>query len=652
MRSLVLRILSRRRQSVTAIFYVLTLLFFTSSTQVSNAWQISFGALRLQTQNPAPAPAPSTTQKKKGLAPLRKDEAPEGSRVTIIYNEPLSDYSAYRRGNQYVVVIPKADAPRVSSGLRGRGFEGVQVEKRGDDAVLSFRIQPGARARVDQQHNRLEVIFSSPGETEAKAATATQPASSTSQGKAVQGTQTSVGSSQTALANHNTTGTAVDQTRDESASVDSSAEPATVALTQPNDAAPAAASLTQTPEVSTAPSHARADKTNTEKASPLASPQTGLAAVRMLLTRHWLPVLIAALLLASAYVAIAARRGIERSNNSQTTDAHAELSEGVEASTIALPVENAAEITSPFEETVPVGATETEMVSETNLIRQAKDEDATSEAAAFAAAGMVAADANEDSESRAGESSLSNVEAQGVLGEEEPEAVAIESAAAQSDHIGVQDAKAAQIILSKEPATVDRGASRNTDVVFSGVSSALASELAAALMDLPPPGSEDAFCKISAAFDHPSQPVRNAAARALFNFSPDHVASFKRIMQESSEERRRKIGGAIASSGMALEAINDLTSRSGEKAYEALLVLSLMAKAGEVKSLVLTIEEHPSTEVRLALVKLLALSGQQEAHTAFRRLATRDSLPIAVRSSIMEAIHEINNPGAFDLSQT
>ena len=180
----------------------------------------------------------------------------------------------------------------------------------------------------------------------------------------------------------------------------------------------------------------------------------------------------------------------------------------------------------------------------------------------------------------------------------------------------------------------------------------MANELAAALMDLPPPGSEDAFCKISAAFDHPSQPVRNAAARALFNFSPDRVASFKRIMQESSQERRRKIGAAIASSGMAMEAINDLTSQSGEKAYEALLVLSLMAKAGEVASLILTIEEHPSTEVRLALVKLLALSGQQEALTAFRRLATRDSLPIAVRSSIMEAIYEINNPGSFDLSRT
>jgi hypothetical protein len=73
-----------------------------------------------------------------------------------------------------------------------------------------------------------------------------------------------------------------------------------------------------------------------------------------------------------------------------------------------------------------------------------------------------------------------------------------------------------------------------------------------------------------------------------------------------------------------------------------------MAKVGEVQSLVTTIEEHPSTEVRLAIVKLLALSGQQEILSTFRYLATRDSLPVVVRSSIMEAIYEINNQKPLD----
>ena len=206
------------------------------------------------------------------------------------------------------------------------------------------------------------------------------------------------------------------------------------------------------------------------------------------------------------------------------------------------------------------------------------------------------------------------------------------------------------MLLSEEPATAEKDVERAPETDLNNLSGATESERAAAVMDLAHLGSEDAFGKIGAAFDDPSQEVRERAARALFNFSADHVASFKRIMQESSVERRRKIGAAIASSGMAMEAIKDLTSQSGTKAYEALLVLSLMAKAGEVESLILAIEEHPSTEVRLALVKLLALSGQQDVLSAFRHLATRDSLPIAVRSSIMEAIYQINNPRPFDLS--
>jgi hypothetical protein len=42
-----------------------------------------------------------------------------------------------------------------------------------------------------------------------------------------------------------------------------------------------------------------------------------------------------------------------------------------------------------------------------------------------------------------------------------------------------------------------------------------------------------------------------------------------------------------------------------------------MAKAGEVQPLVRAIEGHPNNEVRLAVVKLLALSGQKEILPAF-----------------------------------
>ncbi|PYS75499.1 MAG: hypothetical protein DMF66_19530 [Acidobacteria bacterium] len=82
---------------------------------------------------------------------------------------------------------------------------------------------------------------------------------------------------------------------------------------------------------------------------------------------------------------------------------------------------------------------------------------------------------------------------------------------------------------------------------------------------------------------------------------------------------------------------------SREKTYEAFSLLFLMAKAGEVQPLIRAIEGHPNSEVRLAVVKLLALSGQKEILPAFRRLAVRGSLPTEVRSAVMEAIYQISS---------
>lgn len=646
-----LRILSRRHQNVIAIFYALILLFSLSCAH-ANAQKINFAALGLQTQSPQSAPSP--TQKKRGLSQLHNDEAPEGSRVTITYNEPLSDYSAYRKGDQFVVVIPKADAPRIRSGLRGRGFDGVQVEKRGEDTVLSFRIQPGVKARVAQQHNRLEVIFSSTGKAEANTAANPQQAAATSpaQSKAPPGTQAPAGLPQPPLANHNSTNAQGDQTKVVGASTDSSAN-SNVTTAQTEASAPVGTTPTDASTTSSKPS---ADKTGTEKTMPaVAPPPTGFAAARMMMTRHWLPVLIAALLLMSAYAIINARRRTERISSSSSRSipaAHDEAIEETEAETEALSRVNLAATKSFVEEAGHAPITETEMTAETYVLQQqaAVALDAAPEAPA--ASDDDSAAEHKDSESHANESPLVKEEAPGVEVDKAPEIESIEIATSQSNTVGVPGGEAVQMLLSEEPAAVESDSLPASEADLNNLSSASESEGAEALMDLAHLGSEDAFSKIGAAFDNPSQEVRERAARSLFNFSADRVASFKRIMQESSIERRRRIGAAIASSGMAMEAIKDLTSQSGTKAYEALLVLSLMAKAGEVESLILTIEEHPSTEVRLALVKLLALSGQQDVLSAFRHLATRDSLPIAVRSSIMEAIYQINNPRPFDLSET
>jgi HEAT repeat protein len=176
-----------------------------------------------------------------------------------------------------------------------------------------------------------------------------------------------------------------------------------------------------------------------------------------------------------------------------------------------------------------------------------------------------------------------------------------------------------------------------------GLNSSDASERQAALREVVQVGGDDAFRCITRAFDDQIVDVRNAAARALYDLNPDRAATFTRALREGSTERRRKIGQALAASGLAAEAVGNLTGESREKTYDAFSLLFLMAKAGEVQPLMHAIEDYPNVEVRIAVVKLLALSGQPEIVPAFRRLAVRGSLPSEVRSAVMEAIYQISS---------
>lgn len=193
--------------------------------------------------------------------------------------------------------------------------------------------------------------------------------------------------------------------------------------------------------------------------------------------------------------------------------------------------------------------------------------------------------------------------------------------------------------------SIDQAMSAMPNTSLERLGSENVSERCAAVAELPRLGGEDAFTHISTAFDDPAEEVRSAAARALFSFQADRAAAFTRALREAPAERRRRIGSAIASSGLASEAISHLTGESREKTYDAFSLLFLMSKAGEVQPLLRAIEEHSNIEVRLAVVKLLALSGQHEILPAFRRLAVRGSLPPEVRSSVMEAIYQISSQG-------
>jgi hypothetical protein len=96
----------------------------------------------------------------KRVTALQLGDAADGARVTIVSDSALNDYEAFRRGDRFYVKIPVADFAAASPTFRGNGFEDVRVQEVGDSVVVSFKLQPGATARVDQRSNRLDVIFS------------------------------------------------------------------------------------------------------------------------------------------------------------------------------------------------------------------------------------------------------------------------------------------------------------------------------------------------------------------------------------------------------------------------------------------------------------------------------------------------------------
>jgi HEAT repeat protein len=140
--------------------------------------------------------------------------------------------------------------------------------------------------------------------------------------------------------------------------------------------------------------------------------------------------------------------------------------------------------------------------------------------------------------------------------------------------------------------------------------------------------------------DDPSAEVREKAVRDLYEMDPDQAATLVNdALRDGSPEERRRIGSALADSGLLYEAINDLMAENHGHCYSAFSLLFLVAKAGVVEPLISVIEKNPSLELSLAVIRLLASSGEPEVAPTLQRLAANDSLPPELRSAAIEASH-------------
>lgn len=150
------------------------------------------------------------------------------------------------------------------------------------------------------------------------------------------------------------------------------------------------------------------------------------------------------------------------------------------------------------------------------------------------------------------------------------------------------------------------------------------------------------FQQIAELLNDPSAEVREKAVRDLYEMDPDQAASLVNdALRDGSPEERRRIGSALADSGLLYEAIDDLMAENHESCYGAFSLLFLVAKAGVVEPLRMVIEKHPSLDLSLAVIRLLASSGEPEVVSTLRCLASNDSLAPELRSAAAESLCQL-----------
>jgi len=655
---------------------------------VSLYFVVGVNTERTLAQQPNANSAAQNIQTKR-LTPLRTSETPDGSRVRITSDGELNDYSAYRSGDRFIVIVPQAEG--AGSGARGRGFKGAQVERRGTDLVYTFKLQPGATARVNQRFNRLDVQFSAPRAAGGQSLNNAnvRPAATL----ALKPTRRPLPEEAGIIkppANANTPPPDARRAPEANANnVAANRSPTPFAVASSNVAAlPGVAPMpvlapTSTPldpeQLAQAQPTSAATVSITTNASATTSTSVGAVVLR-----NW-PWLMAALLAVGIGLLFVTRfSGGDRDKIGESptakTKSIADETKAAHEETKVIEVDetNTLAVAVPLMEPALAEEATTEVETattrvETDLASSAVEPYSTpSESIAAGVSELTTETPSVEPQpappvsetSRQGpvslfdsleiETSETNALKPTPIAEPTIDLEHFEDAMMEPLTFETHSPTADEHLRStgvvkadKDLSLVDGSDEDNYSIIPKAIQMRLASddssERAASLLALSRLNTDEAFSEICAAFDDSQEEVRNAAARALYDLNQDRAESFARALRESPVERRRQIGAALAGSGLADEAIGNLTGESRDKTYDAFSLLFLMAKAGEGAPLIRAIESHADNEVRLAVVKLLALSGQQEILPAFRRLAVRGSLPAEVRFAVMEAIYQISS---------
>ncbi|HEY3580204.1 MAG TPA: hypothetical protein VGK82_06650 [Pyrinomonadaceae bacterium] len=81
------------------------------------------------------------------------------SRIRVTAEAAITGYRSYRQGDRLYVIILSPVSAATDTSLQAGGFEDLQVSQQGQDLSISFRLEPGKSAAVQQKANVIEIAI-------------------------------------------------------------------------------------------------------------------------------------------------------------------------------------------------------------------------------------------------------------------------------------------------------------------------------------------------------------------------------------------------------------------------------------------------------------------------------------------------------------
>ena len=136
----------------------------------------------------------------------------------------------------------------------------------------------------------------------------------------------------------------------------------------------------------------------------------------------------------------------------------------------------------------------------------------------------------------------------------------------------------------------------------------------------------------------PTREVRAAAARGLFRLSFDRSDAWSRIAETGDEFRMQQAVLSAKEADLVKRSFDRLVHQDRKIAYEAVTLLALMIKSGEIGEIFKAIETHQDSNVKLALLHVVGLTKNEETLANLYEILQKTTISKELKDKIDEVI--------------